>query len=77
MAGFTLSPWEPQLRSLLRIVVGLLYSFHGWQKWFGAFGGLGGGAVPINGSALGFAGPIETIGGALILIGLFLTLTLK
>jgi putative oxidoreductase len=71
MAGFTLSPWEPQLRSLLRIIVGLLFSFHGWQKWFGAFGGLGGNAVPINGTPLGFAGPIETIGGALILIGLF------
>jgi len=65
-----LAPWEPQLRSLLRIVMGLLFSFHGWQKWFGAFGGFGGKPVPVD-SLLGAAGPIETIGGALILIGLF------
>ena len=49
MANFTLAPWEPQLRSLLRIVMGVLFSFHGWQKWFGAFGGLGGNAVPVVG----------------------------
>ena len=70
MNPFFTAPWEPQIRSILRIVVGLLFSFHGWQKWFGAFGGFGGNAVPLD-SMLGAAGPIETIGGALILLGLF------
>ena len=70
MNNFFMIPWEPQLRSLLRIVAGLIFSFHGWQKWFGAFGGFGGKPVPLD-SMLGLAGPIETIGGALILLGLF------
>jgi putative oxidoreductase len=73
MNSFFMIPLEPQLRSALRIVVGLIFSFHGWQKWFAAFGGLGGfngNPVPL-GSMLGMAGPIETIGGALILLGLF------
>ena len=69
-SSFFTAPWAPQLRSLLRIVVGLTFSFHGWQKWFGAFGGFGGKPVPLD-SMLGAAGPIETIGGALILLGLF------
>jgi putative oxidoreductase len=63
MNGFFTSPWEAQLRSVLRIVVGLLFSLHGWQKWFGAFGGFGGKPVPLD-SMLG-------AGGALILLGLF------
>jgi putative oxidoreductase len=70
MNSFFTAAWEPQLRSVLRIAVGLLFSFHGWQKWFAAFGGFGGKAVPLD-SMLGAAGPIETIGGALILLGLF------
>jgi putative oxidoreductase len=71
MNGPIPSAWEPQLRSVLRIVTGFVFSLHGWQKWFGAFGGMGGnGPIPLN-SMLGAAGPIETIGGALILLGLF------
>src|SRR5512142_668650 len=37
-----LASYEPYLRSLLRIIVGITFSLHGWQKFFGAFGGLGG-----------------------------------
>ena len=46
------------------------FSLHGWQKWFGMFGALGGFKPPVS-SMLGIAGVIETIGGALILLGLF------
>jgi putative oxidoreductase len=60
---------EPALRSLARIVLGFTFSLHGWQKVFGAFGGLGGHTPPL-GSMLGIAGVIETIGGALIVTGL-------
>ncbi len=43
---------------------------HGLQKLFGAFGGLGGFKPPLA-SMLGAAGAIETVGGALIILGLF------
>src|SRR6201999_2394511 len=65
-----LAPYEPRLRSLARIVIGFTFSLHGWQKLFGAFGGLGGHTPPLT-SMLGAAGLIETIGGALIIVGLF------
>src|SRR5580658_8112282 len=65
-----LTSLEPRLRSLARIVIGFTFSLHGWQKFFGAFGGLGGSRPPLS-SMLGMAGVIETIGGALIILGLF------
>src|ERR1700753_1453060 len=68
-----LSPYtrfEPSLRSLVRLMVGFTFSLHGWQKAFGLFGGLGGAQPPLT-SILGIAGVIETIGGALIILGLF------
>src|SRR5579863_4220734 len=65
-----LAAWEPRLRSLVRIAVGFTFSLHGWQKTFGAFGGLGGQRPPLD-SMLGAAGIIETVGGALIILGLF------
>jgi putative oxidoreductase len=65
-----LARFEPQLRSLARIVIGFTFSLHGWQKLFGAFGGMGGGTPPVA-SMLGAAGVIETIGGALVILGLF------
>jgi putative oxidoreductase len=67
-----LARFEPSLRSLARIVIGFTFSLHGWQKVFGAFGGLGGFHPPLS-SMLGVAGIIETIGGALIILGLFTT----
>jgi putative oxidoreductase len=57
--------FEPQAYALLRIVAGLLFLFHGLQK----FGVLGGSMVPLA-SERGIAAVIETIGGALIMIGL-------
>jgi len=57
----------PYLYTALRIVAGALFVFHGLQKLFGWFGGR-----PVDfTSLLGAAGFIETIGGALIAVGLF------
>jgi putative oxidoreductase len=57
--------FEPYAYPLLRIVAGLLFLFHGLQK----FGILGGAMVPLMGK-LGLAAIIETVGGALIMVGL-------
>src|ERR1051326_4312882 len=64
------SRFEPELRSLARIMLGFTFSLHGWQKFFGMFGGIGGTRPPLN-TMLGAAGLIETIGGFLIILGLF------
>jgi putative oxidoreductase len=66
----TVSSFEPYLRSLLRIVVGFTFSLHGYQKFFGAFGGLSGHKAELA-SMMGIAGVLETFGGALIILGLF------
>ena len=55
--------------SLLRIVAGFTFTLHGVQK-FGALGGLEGHTAPIY-SLLWFAGILESIGGPLIILGLF------
>ena len=57
--------FEPYAYALLRIVAGLLFLFHGLQK----FGLLGGKMVPLA-SQMGLAAIIETVGGVLIMIGL-------
>lgn len=63
---------EPWARSILRIVAGFTFSFHGYQKLFGAFGGFGGhGGRAHLFSLFGLAGCLETFGGALLLLGLF------
>ncbi|MDQ2777773.1 MAG: DoxX family protein [Acidobacteriota bacterium] len=57
--------------SILRIVTGLLFICHGLQKLFGM---LGGHRVPVSAvltSLFGVAGLLETIGGTLIILGLF------
>jgi putative oxidoreductase len=62
--------YEPHLRSLFRIMAAFTYSLHGWQKFFGLFGGIGGSRPPLD-TMLGAAGLIETFGGAFIILGLF------
>jgi putative oxidoreductase len=60
--------WTPYLRSLLRIVAAFLFMAHGTQKLF---------AWPIDEprdpaelvSLMGLAGVLETVGGALLLLG--------
>lgn len=52
--------------TLLRVVAGVMFTTHGTQKLFGAFGG-----VPVQaGSLAGIAGIIELAAGPLIAIGL-------
>lgn len=68
----TLARLEPYLRSIARIVVGLLFSLHGFQKLFGMFGGVGGkGAKAQLFSLVWTAGVLETFGGLLIIAGLY------
>jgi putative oxidoreductase len=57
---------------VLRAGAGLLFMEHGLQKLFGAFGGFGGtpGATAPIASMMGFAGILELIGGALLVLGL-------
>jgi putative oxidoreductase len=65
---------EPYARSILRVVAGFTFSAHGMQKLLGFFGGMGpaGGRVHFF-SMFWAAGFIETVGGILILLGLFTT----
>jgi putative oxidoreductase len=56
---------EPAAYTVLRIVFGFLFTCHGLQKFFGAFGG----HRPNN--VMGWTGAgIELVGGILIMIGL-------
>ncbi len=65
---FAMPEWAPYLLSVSRIVIGFLYIQHGTEKLF-AFPG---GTVDHNFAAVrAWAGPIETIGGALIILGLY------
>jgi putative oxidoreductase len=63
--------FSPQIFAVFRIVMGVLFSFHGLQKIFGwppmQHGGGGGSLPPL----LIAAGWIELVGGLLIAIGLF------
>jgi putative oxidoreductase len=62
------SSFEPYALSLLRLVAGFTFTLHGFQKLFGLFGGAG---HPHLLSLLGAAGLIESVGGPLILLGLY------
>jgi putative oxidoreductase len=62
----TLRQFEPQAYAVMRIVFGLLFFFHGLQKW-----GLLGGNPADPATLRGVAMLIETIGGPLIMFGLF------
>ncbi len=63
--------WEPRMLSILRIVVGLLYLGHGLNKLFNFPPSAN--HVPYQLFTLvpGLAGLLETIGGTLIVVGLF------
>jgi putative oxidoreductase len=65
----TLPSWAPRVRSILRIMTGLLFLQHGTTKYLGIP------ASPMTGvdptSLGGIAGMFELVGGALIVIGLF------
>ena len=66
-ALYALPEWAPYLLSIARAVIGFLFVQHGTEKLF-AFPG---GTVDHNFAAIrAWAGPIETIGGILIILGL-------
>jgi len=63
-----LAKWTPYLLSVLRIAAGLLFIQHGGEKLWG----FAGGRIDHNFPNLhAFAGPIELLGGALMILGLF------
>lgn len=67
-AGQESPAWLPKLRSVVRIVVGLLFLEHGLSTAFGFVTG----RADVDFSKLhAWAGPIETIGGILLILGLF------
>jgi putative oxidoreductase len=60
--------WTPYLLSAVRIALGLLFFQHGAEKLWG----FAGGRIDHDFASLrGIAGPIEVVGGALIVAGLF------
>jgi putative oxidoreductase len=63
-----MSSYNSQGYAMLRIVVGFLFLWHGTQKLFGIPSAMPGG-VPAFITYI--AGPIELIGGILVMIGLF------
>ncbi|MCZ6854445.1 MAG: DoxX family protein [Gammaproteobacteria bacterium] len=65
-----LTRYSDHTYALVRIVTGSLFLFHGTQKLFGFPGGVPEG---IPDFVIYIAGPIELVGGALIVIGLFAT----
>ncbi|HXG20984.1 MAG TPA: DoxX family protein [Methylomirabilota bacterium] len=67
MATF-LKPYEAQTYALMRIVAGLLFLWHGSQKLFGFPVAPPEGMPPF---VIYVGGPIELIGGILIIVGLF------
>ncbi|RTQ47455.1 DoxX family protein [Hymenobacter gummosus] len=65
----TLAAWAPRLLSVLRIVTGFLFLWHGTQKLFG-FPPSDHGPAELM-SLMGLAGVLEFGGGLLFLLGLF------
>jgi putative oxidoreductase len=62
-----MSPYNSQTYALMRIVVGSLLLWHGAQKLFG----LPSPAGPMPAYVQYIAGPIELVGGTMVMIGLF------
>ncbi len=64
------SRWQPEALAILRIVAGLTFMGHGVIKLFGFPEGAMPGQQEIA-SLMGVAGILETVGGVLIILGLF------
>src|SRR5262249_36579044 len=67
----SLSKFEPQVLSILRIMAGLLFLSAGLQKWFVIQLANPNYAKITLLSMVGIAGVIEIIGGALVTVGLY------
>ena len=66
-----LNSWSPRMLSVLRIITGFLFLWHGTQKLFGfppSQGGGGGGSLS---TLMLVGGILEFFGGLLIVLGLF------
>jgi len=60
--------------SVLRIVAGFTFTLHGLQKLFGMFGGMGGGGAKAQFISLPWvAAVLESFGGLLIILGLWVS----
>ncbi|MGH8194260.1 MAG: DoxX family protein, partial [Woeseiaceae bacterium] len=64
---FFMNSYQEQTYALMRIISGYVLIWHGTQKLFG----FPGEDPPASGYMLWLAGPIELIGGLLLIIGLF------
>jgi len=67
---FATEIWVPRALALLRIVTGYLFLLHGSAKLLGFPQAAGSSTVSVM-SLIGVAGLLELIGGALIVLGLF------
>jgi putative oxidoreductase len=67
----TFDKFRPQMLSILRIMVGLLFLSAGIQKWFAFPVAMPAAANIKLFSMIGVAGLIELVGGALVTVGLF------
>lgn len=65
-----LTAWAPRVLSILRIVAGLLLLQHGAQKILHFPPGGAGGPIDLT-TLGGWSGPIELVGGILMILGLF------
>jgi len=63
--------FQPYAQAILRIVTSFVFLLHGLQKIFGVYGGLPATLPPGMLLVLRTAGWIETVGGILVLLGLF------
>jgi putative oxidoreductase len=73
-----IAAWEPQARSILRVIVGFLLTLHGCRKLFGVIESVAGrrSAPPLAFDALPpFTGYLELAGGVLLMLGLFVRQT--
>lgn len=62
---------QPYVLAAFRVVVGLLFAFHGAASLFGVFGGAvkSGGSVPVGEWPGWWAALIQLVGGVLVLVG--------
>jgi len=76
--GRRVMSWEPQVRSILRIIVGFLLTLHGVRKLFDVLPSIAGrrNAPPLALDSLpAFTGYLELAGGVLLMLGLFVRQT--